>query len=72
MYPAVPTCSLDDYRRIVSNLPRPSDEQIENFVQFVCTAHSWYKKLPLFPPGVPFRFFVDPAAGFVASFEAGS
>lgn len=44
-------------------LPRPSDQQIENFVDLVCHAHSWYKHLPLLPPGVPFRFFIDPNSG---------
>lgn len=59
-----PACSLSDYRRHVRDLPRPSAEQIENFVQFVSKAHSWYKHLPLFPPGVPFHFFLDPLSGY--------
>lgn len=48
---------------MVAVLPRPSDEQIDDYVQFVCNAHSWYKHLPLLPPGVPFRFFIDPNSG---------
>jgi hypothetical protein len=59
-----PACSLSDYRRHVRGLPRPSAEQVENFVQFVSGAHSWYKHLPLFPPGVPFHFFLDPFSGY--------
>jgi hypothetical protein len=61
---AIRVCSLSDYRGYVRRLPRPSEEQIEDYVQFVSGAHSWYKHLPLLPPGEPFRFFVDPLSGF--------
>jgi hypothetical protein len=57
-------CSLSDYRRIVSALPRPSPEQVNDFVEFVSDAHSWYKHLPLMPPGVPFHFFLNPVSGY--------
>jgi hypothetical protein len=57
-------CSLEAYRRYVGQLPRPSDEQIEDWVQFVSDAHSWYKHLPLLPPGQPFHFFLDPFSGY--------
>jgi hypothetical protein len=57
-------CSLSDYREYVAHLPRASDEQIDNYVRFVCTAHSWYKHLPPLPPGKPFTFFVDPYSGY--------
>lgn len=60
----IPPCELSQYRTIISALPRPSDHQIENFIEFVCSAHSWYKHLPLDPPGMPFRFFIDPYAGY--------
>lgn len=60
----IPRCELSQYRTIVKVLPRPSDEQIDNYVQFVCEAHSWYKHLPLLPPGVLFRFFIDPYSGY--------
>ena len=61
---AVPTCSLAQYREFVRHLPRPSEAQIDDFVQFVSEDHSWYKKLPLLPPGERFQFFLDPLAGF--------
>jgi len=60
---ASPPCDLPEYRAIVKALPRPSDAQIDDFVKFVCEAHSWYKHLPLLPPGTPFRFFIDPHSG---------
>ena len=53
-------CSLAKYREIVRAIPRPTPEQINNFVQFVSNAHSWYKHLPLLPPGPIFQFFLDP------------
>lgn len=40
------------------------------FAAHVCGAHSWYKHLPLFPPGRPFHFFLDPAAGMDLRFHA--
>lgn len=33
---------------------------IAGFVDFVSSAHSWYKHLPLVPPGIPFHFFLNP------------
>lgn len=56
-------CSLEQYRDIVSNTPKPTEKQIENLVQFVSSAHSWYKHLLVLPPGIPFIFFVDPMVG---------
>lgn len=60
----IPACELTHSRALVASLPRPSGQQIDNFVEFVSEAHSWYKHLPLLPPGVPFRFFIDPTSGF--------
>jgi hypothetical protein len=57
-------CSLSNYRGYVGELPRPSEGQIEGYVQFVSQAHSWYKHLPLLPPGQPFHSFVDPFSGY--------
>ncbi len=54
---------LESYRREVRVQPRPTDAQIDDFVDFVAEAHSWYKHLPLFPPGQPFTFFLNPTAG---------
>lgn len=56
-------CDLSVYRAIVRALPRPSEEQVADFVAYVSGAHSWYKHLPLMPPGVSFVFFLDPSAG---------
>ena len=63
-FSVVEPCSLYRYRRVVEALPRPTDEQVKAFVRFVCEAHSWYKHLPLLPPGEVFRFFVDPYSGY--------
>ena len=52
--------TLEEYREALEGVPRPTDEQIAGFAAFVCKAHSWYKHLPLLPPGVPFQFFLDP------------
>jgi len=62
--------SLAQYRDVVKNLARPSNEQVESFVQHIAEAHSWYKHLPLLPPGVPFTFFVDPSAGLARILSA--
>src|SRR5215472_1124014 len=55
--------SLDDYLGLVRELPSPTPEQRQNFVDYVSTAHSWYKHLPLCLPGTRFYFYVDPSAG---------
>src|SRR3989442_90660 len=55
--------AMADYMQVVRVLPRPSPEQISSFVAYVAGAHSWYKHLPLTPPGVQFFFFLDPNAG---------
>jgi len=60
---AIKPGSLTDYRRAIANLPRASSEQIDNFVHYYSDAHSWYKHMPLLPPGVNFRFYVDPFSG---------
>ena len=55
--------TLAEYRDLLAGVSMPSDSQIEAFASFVSTAHSWYKHLPLLPPGVPMVFFLDPGAG---------
>ena len=55
--------TLSQYRSVVSSLPMPTQQQLEQFADFVSSAHSWYKHLPLYPPGCPFQFFLNPAAG---------
>lgn len=54
---------MSEYTEIARNLPRPSPEQVNDFVEYVAEAHSWYKHLPPTPPGIPFYFFVDPNVG---------
>src|SRR5262245_61515832 len=52
-----------DYIDCIRNLPRPSDEQVDAFVEYVAHAHSWHKHLPLLPPGKAFVFYLNPNAG---------
>lgn len=59
----LPPLALADYRNLVAGLPAPSAQQQANFARFVSEAHSWYKHIPLCPPGTPFTFFLDPFAG---------
>jgi hypothetical protein len=58
-----PVLSLAAYRAMCQPLPLPTEQQMHAFAVFVSGAHSWYKHLSLFPPGVAFRFFLDPYAG---------
>ncbi|MBT4823482.1 MAG: hypothetical protein HON70_47710 [Lentisphaerae bacterium] len=55
--------NMQEYLDLVQSWERPTQTQIETFIGFVSVAHSWYKHLPLHPPGVPFHFFPDPWAG---------
>jgi hypothetical protein len=61
--PDRPPLTLPEYRILVKSLPRPTLLQMQQFAVFVSNAHSWYKHLPYLPPGLPFYFFLDPAAG---------
>jgi hypothetical protein len=36
--------------------PLPTDVQYDNFAEYICEAHSWYKHIPLFEGG-EFVFF---------------
>lgn len=58
-----PALSVPDYRALWKDIPRPTATQIQDFASFVGGAHSWYKHLPMYPPGGPFCFFLDPMAG---------
>jgi hypothetical protein len=49
----------NNYVRVVRKLPRPTDIQISQFASYVSNAHSWYKRLSLYPI-IPFYFFIDP------------
>lgn len=55
--------SLNDYRALTAALPRPSVAQRWQFAEFITSAHSWYKHLPLLPPGGRMQLYLDPAAG---------
>jgi hypothetical protein len=51
------------YEQLIADLPLPTPEQCHNFAEHVMSAHSWYKKLPLLPPGAPFAFLLNHGAG---------
>lgn len=55
--------TLSQYRELVAQLTKPSLLQMQEFAEYVSHLHSWYKHLPLLPPGVPFQFFLNPTAG---------
>ena len=55
----LPSLTLARYVDFTAEVPPPTAQQRENFVEHVAHAHSWYKHLPLALPGNPFYFFVD-------------
>ena len=59
----LPSLTLAQYVGSIVEVPLPTAQQRENFVEYVSHAHSWYKHLPLNLPGAPFYFFVDRYAG---------
>ena len=56
--------SLTDYIAWLDGVPLPRPEQRTRFVEYVSHSHSWYKHLPLYPPGAPFYFFLNKYAGW--------
>lgn len=58
-----PEMDIDAYRALTGAVAAPTDSQIEAFADYVASVHSWYKHLPLQPPGVDFHFYIDPNAG---------
>lgn len=54
---------LQQYRAWLEGVSPPSDRQIEDFADYVASARSWYKHLPMDPPGEKFVFYIDPHAG---------
>jgi uncharacterized RDD family membrane protein YckC len=60
---ALPLLALADYRKAIAHIPAPTESQITEFARYAAEAKSWYKHLPLLPPGVPFTFYIDPWAG---------
>src|SRR6266404_7771274 len=55
--------ALQQYFALIRGVPLPSSAQRRNFVDYVTSAHSWYKHLPKYLPGAPFYFFIDKFAG---------
>jgi hypothetical protein len=55
----LPGLTLRQYVDLLAQTPLPTEQQKQNFIEYVSHAHSWYKHLPLYPPGAPFYFFVD-------------
>lgn len=55
--------SLTKYVRTVEACPRTTQSQIDRFIEYLRSAHSWYKHLYLCPPGPKFYFYLDPHAG---------
>lgn len=58
-----PEMDINTYRLLAGAVAPPTDSQIEAFADYVASAHSWYKHLPLQPPGVDFHFYIDPNTG---------
>lgn len=54
--------NMDRYSKEARKLPVPSEDQTREFAEYVTSAHSWYKHLPLNPP-VPFVFYLDQNSG---------
>jgi hypothetical protein len=52
-----------NYAELVAALPLPTVEETAAFAEHVADNHSWYKHLPVFPPGATFVFFLNPHAG---------
>ncbi|MGE3309292.1 MAG: hypothetical protein AB7O66_04920 [Limisphaerales bacterium] len=53
----------DGLREWLRGCPIPTVEQTEAYADRIPMAHSWYKHLPLFPPGARFVFLLNPEAG---------
>jgi hypothetical protein len=55
---------MAEYLQLCAPLTAPTPAQIEAFALYIADMHSWYKHLPLTPPGSPFVVFIDPGAGY--------
>jgi len=62
-------CNLNKYLELIKDVPRPADEQVDNFIEHVFNAHSWYKHIPIYQPGIAFHFYIDPYAGYEVIFN---
>ena len=58
-----PYLQLETYRELVRDLPPPTGVQMRTFAEYVSTGKSWYKHLPISPPGEVFHFYLHPYAG---------
>ncbi len=56
------TAHKNTYWELVRALPRPTDDQVESFIQHVSQADNWLKQLPLHG-GPRVTFLLDPNAG---------
>lgn len=54
---------IREYADLLRDVPIPTTLQRLNFVEYVTTAHSWYKHLPRYLPGAPFYIFINRFAG---------
>jgi len=52
-----------DYARLLADIPVPTVDQTSRYAIHVARSHSWYKHLPLLPPGGTFVCYLDPGAG---------
>jgi hypothetical protein len=51
-----------EYADLIARLSLPTEEQTAAFAEHVANVHSWYKHLPVLPPGARFTFFLNPHA----------
>lgn len=58
-----PCLDMTAYIELVKELPSPTDAQMQAFAKYLSEARSWYKHLPLRPPGRRFYFYLHPDAG---------
>jgi hypothetical protein len=63
----LPSLTLAQYADSLAEVPLPTADQVENFVEYVAHAHSWYKHLRHNRPGNRFYFFLDKYAGWERS-----
>jgi len=56
------------YVRALKKYQLPTEQNIDEFINYVSHAHSWYKHLPITDPGQPFFFYVHPT--FHMKFDA--
>ena len=58
----IPQIVAHHYRMAMRQFAPPTDQQTQDFVDWVAQDHSWYKHLPLLPPGKLFVCFLHPHA----------